>query len=54
MTNAISWHLEECYSLGAGERAVAVDGMHYYFNLWETYQKNTVTGAKRRIRRLVA
>jgi hypothetical protein len=53
MSNALSWHLEACYSLGAEETTVAVDGVRYSFNLWGMYQENKMAGTKRRIRRLV-
>jgi len=53
MGNALSWHLEECYTRGLAATAVTEDGVHYYCNLTAMCRSNAMTGANRRIRRWI-
>jgi len=53
MGNALSWHLEECYTRGLAATAVTEDGVHYYCNLTAMCRRNAMTGANRRIRRWI-
>jgi len=53
MSSALSWHLEECYSLGLTETWVAENNMHYYFDLRAMCQRDPQTGTEHRIQRLM-
>jgi len=53
MSNALSWHLEECYTRGLAATAVTEDGVQYYCNQTAMYRSNAMTGANRRIRRWI-
>ena len=53
MNSVLSWHLEQCYSLGLTETWVAENNMHYYFDLRAMCQRDPQTGTERRIQRLM-